>query len=67
MSRPTKKGRVSEPRHIRIYHRITGSRAWQAASGNAIKLLIAVMRLNNGENNILYCLFRFHIHCIYSF
>ncbi len=51
MSRPTKKGRVSEPRHIRIYHRITGSRAWQAASGNAIKLLIAVMRLNNGENN----------------
>ncbi|MGF7172217.1 putative RNA binding protein YcfA (HicA-like mRNA interferase family) [Sphingobium xanthum] len=45
------KGRNSEPRHIRLYHRMTGSSAWQDLSGNAVKLLIAIMRLDNGESN----------------
>jgi hypothetical protein len=41
----------SEPRHIRLYHNITGTDAWKSLSGNAIKVLIALVRLDDGSKN----------------
>ena len=43
--------RKSEPRHIRLYHSITETAAWRDLSGNAIKVLIELVRANNGDNN----------------
>ena len=43
--------RKSEPRHIRLYHSITGSDAWLSLSGNATKVLIALVRLDDGSSN----------------
>ena len=43
--------RAHEPRHIRLYHTVTGCPAWLDLSGNAVKLLVAMMRLENGSNN----------------
>lgn len=43
--------RRSEPQHIRLYHSITGTDAWAALSGNAIKVLIALVRMDNGTKN----------------
>lgn len=43
--------RKSEPQHIRLYHSITGTEAWAALSGNAIKVLIALVRFDNGGKN----------------
>ena len=40
-----------EARHIRLPHIVTGSPAWSDLSGNAIKLLIALQRLDYGDNN----------------
>jgi hypothetical protein len=45
------KGRRAEPRHIRLYHTISGCDAWRDLSGNAIKLLIAIARLDKGGDN----------------
>lgn len=49
MANPYRK--KSEPRHIRLYHYITGTDAWKSLGGNAIKVLIALVRLDNGEKN----------------
>lgn len=43
--------RGHEPRHVRLYHSMTGCAAWRDLSGNAVKLLIAMMRLEHGKNN----------------
>lgn len=49
MANPCRK--KSEPRHIRLYHNITGTDAWKSLSGNAIKVLIALVRLDDGKKN----------------
>lgn len=41
----------AEPRHIRLYHTVTGCDAWLKLSGNATKLLVAMLRFENGLNN----------------
>jgi len=51
MGNVNKKGRSREARHARLYHRLTNSSAWFDLSGNAIKVLILLMRLENGTNN----------------
>lgn len=43
--------RKTEPRHIRLYHSITGSEAWLHLSGNAMKVLIALARYDDGSRN----------------
>ena len=43
--------RKSEPRHIRLYHSITGTVAWASLGGNAIKVLLALVRLDDGSKN----------------
>ncbi len=43
--------RKAEPRHIRLYHSVTGSEAWRHLSGNGIKVLLALLRIYNGGNN----------------
>lgn len=43
--------RGHEPRHVRLYHSMTGCAAWRDLSGNAVKLLVAMMRLEHGSNN----------------
>jgi len=49
MANPCRK--KTEPRHTRLYHHITGTSAWKSLSGNAIKVLLALVRLNDGSNN----------------
>lgn len=43
--------RGHEPRHIRLYHSMMGTKSWQDLSGNAVKLVVAMMCLENGKNN----------------
>lgn len=43
--------RKKEPKHIRLYASITGSVAWQHLSGNAIKVLLALARYDDGKSN----------------
>lgn len=43
--------RKKEPRHLRLYHSITGTDAWRHLSGNGIKVLIALARLDDGNSN----------------
>jgi len=43
--------RGHEPRHIRLYHSVTGCAAWRALSGNAIKVLVALLRFDKGGDN----------------
>lgn len=43
--------RKHEPRHIRLYHSITGCEAWRDLTGNAIKVLIALARYDDGNSN----------------
>ncbi|MHA6768094.1 helix-turn-helix domain-containing protein [Sphingobium ummariense] len=43
--------RGHEPRHIRLYHSITGCDAWRDLTGNAIKVLIALLRFDKGGDN----------------
>ena len=40
-----------EPRHLRLYHSITGCDAWLALSGPAVKVLIALARFDDGSSN----------------
>lgn len=49
MANPSR--RKQEPRHIRLYHWITGTAAWRALSGTAIKVLLALVRLDDGTRN----------------
>jgi hypothetical protein len=43
--------RKSEPRHIRLYHSITGTVAWAHLGGNAVKVLLALVRIDDGSKN----------------
>lgn len=43
--------RKKEPRHLRLYHSITGCDAWLSLSGNAVKVLIALARFDDGSSN----------------
>lgn len=43
--------RAKVPRHIRIYHRQMQSEAWLSLSGSAVKVLLALASLENGDNN----------------
>ncbi|MBV7258673.1 helix-turn-helix domain-containing protein [Erythrobacter sp. WH158] len=43
--------RKKEPRHTRLFHSVTGSEAWLALSGNAVKVLIALARHDDGSSN----------------
>ena len=40
-----------EPRHIRLYHSIMDSEAYRHLSGNALKVLLALVRVDNGTRN----------------
>lgn len=52
MSKTDQKGRTkTAERHLRLTHTMTGSPAWKALTASAIKLLVALQRLDNGENN----------------
>ncbi len=43
--------RAKTPRHVRIFHRQMESVAWRHLTGTAVKLLLALARLEKGENN----------------
>lgn len=43
--------RSKTPRHVRIYHRQMDSIAWQHLSGSGVKLLVALAKMEMGENN----------------
>jgi DNA-binding Lrp family transcriptional regulator len=43
--------RKKEPRHIRLYFTIMETEAWHHLSGNAIKVLLQILRLDNGSRN----------------
>ena len=43
--------RKKENRHTRLYHSITGCKAWVALSGNAVKVLITLARFYYGSSN----------------
>lgn len=43
--------RAKTSRHVRIYHRQMDSVAWQHLTGSAVKLLLALARMEMGENN----------------
>lgn len=47
----TKFSRGKSPRHVRIFHSMMETDAWRAASGNSIKVLLALVRKDNGERN----------------
>lgn len=51
MSRINKKGRNRSPPFVMIYHSLTASPAWLDLSGNAVKLLVHMVKLSNGINN----------------
>jgi len=51
MARPKDDRRGKEPRHVRLYHSVTSCAAWQDLSGNAVKLLIALLRMDKGGDN----------------
>lgn len=40
-----------EPKHIRLYASITGSEAWRRLSGNAVKVLLALVARDDGTRN----------------
>lgn len=43
--------RKKEPKHIRLYATITGSEAWRHLSGNAVKVLLALVARDDGTRN----------------
>ena len=43
--------RKKQPRHVRIYHSMMDTDAWRAASGNSVKVLLALVARDNGERN----------------
>lgn len=43
--------RKKEPKHIRLYASITSSEAWRHLSGNAIKVLLALVARDDGTRN----------------
>lgn len=52
MARVDHSGRnKGEARHTRLPHLMTGSPAWRDLSGNAVKVLVALQRLDRGPDN----------------
>lgn len=47
----TKWDRRKSPKHVRVFHSMMDTAAWHAASGNCIKVLLALVRKDNGERN----------------
>lgn len=47
----TKWDRRKSPKHVRVFHSMMDTAAWHAASGNSIKVLLALVRKDNGERN----------------
>jgi hypothetical protein len=43
--------RKKEPKHIRLYASITSSEAWKHLSGNAVKVLLALVARDDGSRN----------------
>jgi len=43
--------RKKEPKHVRLYASITSSEAWRHLSGNAVKVLLALIARDNGTRN----------------
>lgn len=43
--------RKKEPKHIRLYASITSSEAWKHLSGNAVKVLLALVARDDGTRN----------------
>ncbi len=43
--------RKKEPTHVRLYASITASEAWKHLSGNAVKVLLALVARDNGTRN----------------
>jgi hypothetical protein len=51
MGKPNGTGRSKDSRHVRLYAWLTNKPAWQALSGNAVKLLIYLATWEDGSNN----------------
>jgi hypothetical protein len=47
----TKFSRAKVPKHVRVLHSMMDTDAWRAASGNSIKVLLALVRRDNGMRN----------------
>jgi hypothetical protein len=45
--RPSKR----DAAHVRIHHKMTDTPAWQALSGSAVKVLLAIAKFDNGRSN----------------
>jgi hypothetical protein len=43
--------RSKVPRHLRLYHSIMASEAWHHLSGNAVKVLLHLVSIDNGQRN----------------
>lgn len=43
--------RKKEPHHVRLYHSVMDSEAFRHLSGNALKVLLSLVRLDNGSRN----------------
>lgn len=43
--------RKKEPHHVRLYHSVMDCPAWLDLSGNAVKLLLHLVRIDNGKRN----------------
>jgi len=51
MGKINAKGRSKYARHVRLYHSMIATPAWQDLSGLAVKLLVLLASMDNGENN----------------
>lgn len=47
----SKADRRHEPKHIRLYASVTGCEAWRHLTGNAVKVLLALVARDNGKRN----------------
>jgi len=51
MAKTNKKGRSRSPPFAMLTHSMTNTPAWLDLSGNAVKLLVHMIKLSNGLNN----------------
>ena len=47
----TKSQQAKEGKHVRVYRKQMNTAAWREASGSAVKVMLAMMLFDNGENN----------------
>ena len=47
----TKSQQAKEGKHVRVYRKQMNTAAWREASGSAVKVILAMMLFDNGENN----------------